>query len=74
MLYNLPITIESFTISLWKLKASSDPSILDTFYDEVVSSTNELNEVDKNEGFFFRAASIYLLSSMRDVRLLIAIM
>ena len=53
MLYNLPITIESFTISLWKLKASSDPSILDTFYDEVVSSTNELNEVDMNEGFFF---------------------
>jgi hypothetical protein len=45
--------LESFTISLWKLKASSDLSMLDTFYDEVVSSTNELNEVDKNEGFFF---------------------
>jgi hypothetical protein len=50
-------------LSLWKLKSCSDLFISDTFYDEVIPSTNELNESDKKGRSFLPKSCRYLYIS-----------
>ena len=49
--WNPPISILS--ISLQELKEPGDLSISNIFYEKIVSSADEFNEVDKNRGIFF---------------------